>query len=77
MGAGETAYGVIWGIIILGLIIYIALDSKLRTILAKNHILLMIAILFAICVLTFGLLLMTGNTTMETFASEQAPGCFT
>jgi hypothetical protein len=37
----------------------------------------MITILFAICILTFGLLLMTGNTTMETFASEQAPGCFT
>jgi len=77
MGAGETAYGVIWGLIIIGIIIYIAIDGKLRSILSKNYILLMIAVLFAICILTFGLLLMTGNTTMETFASEQAPGCFT
>jgi hypothetical protein len=77
MGAGETAYGVIWALVIIGIIIYIAIDGKLRSILAKNHILLMITALFAICVLTFGLLLMTGNTTMETFASEQAPGCFT
>jgi len=70
---GYITYGALGGITIF----LLSFVASVRKIAKENYVLLLLAALLLLCVPVFGLILMTGTTSVESFTSEQAPGCFT
>jgi hypothetical protein len=70
-------YGSTFTTLLIGVGLFIWWDSKARKILSSNYPAVLLIIFFISCVLVFGLLIMNGAISAESFISEQVPGCFT